>query len=286
MKVALAVCSRTIDGFPDTPILRAALEAADHEVRLLDWCDDPAWDWPDVALLHTPWDYAQKLPTFLSWLERVSARTILLNRAELVRANLHKSYLLDLQRAGIAIPQTLLLQKGSTPDPQQLRDDFGAHPVVIKPAVGSGGRRLERLDNVEALLSSSVFGPAAIVGEDVLVQRYEETIETRGEFSLVLVDGSPSHLVHKRPRQGEYRVQAAHGGASGPADIDDHARSMATSLAPFLADAFYARIDYLIGADGTPLLMELELAEPDLYLRYSPQAASRLAAGLSKLSII
>jgi glutathione synthase/RimK-type ligase-like ATP-grasp enzyme len=286
MKVALAVCARTIDGFPDTPILRAALAAAGHEVRLLDWCDDPAWDWPDVALLHAPWDYAQKLSAFLSWLERVSARTILLNPAELVRANLHKAYLLDLQRAGIAIPQTRLLRKGSTPDPQQLRDDFGAHPVVIKPAVGSGGRRLERLDNVEALLSSSVFGPAAIVGEDVLVQRYEETIETRGEFSLVLVDGSPSHLVHKRPRQGEYRVQAAHGGVSVPVDIDDHARSMVTSLAPFLADAFYARIDYLIGAAGTPLLMELELAEPDLYLRYSPQAASRLAAGLSKRSSI
>ncbi len=286
MKVALAVCSRTIEGVPDTPILNAALEAAGHEVRLLDWCDDPVWDWPDVTLLHTPWDYAQKLPAFLSWIARVSARTILLNKAELVRTSIHKSYLLDLQRAGITIPQTLLLHKGSAPDLRQLRDYFGSYPVVIKPAVGSGGRRLERLADVEALMTSSIMGSTAIVGEDVLVQRYEETIETRGEFSLVLVDGSLSHLVHKRPRQGEYRVQAAHGGASGPADIDDHARSMAKSLAPFVADAFYARIDYLIGADGSPLLMELELAEPDLYLRHSPQAASRLAAGLSKLSII
>ena len=285
MKVALAVCSTTIDGVPDTPILRAAVEAAGHDVRLLDWCDAPAWDWPELTLLHTPWDYAQKLSAFLSWLERVSARSILLNRAELVRASLHKAYLLDLQRAGIAIPQTLLLQRGAAPDPQQLRDAFGASPVVVKPAVGSGGRRLERLDNVAALLASNIMGSAAIAGEDLLVQRYEATIETRGEFSLVVIDGSPSHLVHKRPRQGEYRVQERHGGANGPVDIDDTARGMAASLAPFMTDALYARIDYLVDAGGGPLLMELELAEPDLSLGYAPEAARRLAVGLTRRGI-
>lgn len=282
MKVALAVSSKTIDGVPDTAILTAALEEAGHVVRLLDWCNDPVWDWPDLTLLHAPWDYTRKAPAFLSWLDRVSAHAVLLNGAGIVNANIHKSYLLDLQRAGIEIPQSSLLRKGSALDLRQLQSCFGSNAVVVKPAIGAGGRRLERLSSVEAMMTSRVVGSAASLREDLLVQRYEETIETLGEFSLVLLDGDLSHLINKKPRRGEYRVQAAHGGADGPIDIDGNACMLAESLSPFVTEALYARIDYVIGADGSPLLMELELTEPDLFLRYSAQAATRLVAGLSR----
>ena len=32
----------------------------------------------------------------------------------------------------------------------------------------------------------------------------------------------------------------------------------------------YARIDLVRGLDGAPVLMELELVEPDLYLQHDP----------------
>jgi len=40
----------------------------------------------------------------------------------------------------------------------------------------------------------------------------------------------------------------------------------------------YARVDLLGGADGTPVILELELAEPCLYLPYAAGAAERFAA--------
>jgi hypothetical protein len=39
----------------------------------------------------------------------------------------------------------------------------------------------------------------------------------------------------------------------------------------------YARIDLIPGLDGEPLLVELELTEPSLFLRTSSAAADRLA---------
>ena len=42
----------------------------------------------------------------------------------------------------------------------------------------------------------------------------------------------------------------------------------------------YARVDLIPGPDGAPLLIELELAEPSLFLRHGPQAPTRLAESI------
>jgi hypothetical protein len=42
----------------------------------------------------------------------------------------------------------------------------------------------------------------------------------------------------------------------------------------------YARVDLVSGHDGCPVLMELELTEPQLYFRDAPGAADRMAAAI------
>jgi hypothetical protein len=48
----------------------------------------------------------------------------------------------------------------------------------------------------------------------------------------------------------------------------------------FGAAPLYARVDLLPGPDGAPLLLELELAEPSLFLATDPDAAARTAGAL------
>ncbi len=43
----------------------------------------------------------------------------------------------------------------------------------------------------------------------------------------------------------------------------------------------YARVDLVPGPHGQPLLMELELTEPQLFLGYAPDAAERLAVAIT-----
>ncbi len=47
-------------------------------------------------------------------------------------------------------------------------------------------------------------------------------------------------------------------------------------------DLFYARIDLLHDEHGAPCVLELELAEPSLYLGYSPDAPARLAGAIAE----
>jgi hypothetical protein len=49
---------------------------------------------------------------------------------------------------------------------------------------------------------------------------------------------------------------------------------------PAAAEPLYARIDLVDDADGTPVVLELELAEPSLFLPQAPDAAAALVRGV------
>nr|WP_238338130.1 hypothetical protein [Pedococcus badiiscoriae] len=153
--------------------------------------------------------------------------------------------------------------------------------VVIKPAVDGGARG--------ALRTAASSDEAAehltrlVEAGDTIVQPFAPSVE-QGETSLFFFGGGFSHAVRKVPKAGDYRVQALHGGSEEvhvptPAELDVATRAMA--LAP--DDLVYARVD-LIDVDGQPTLMELELIEPDLFLRMAPGSAERFAAAVAAVA--
>lgn len=281
MNVGLAVSGPTRDGVADTPLLLDAATAAGHTARLIDWRGD-GWDWADAVLLHAPWDYTSDPRRFSDWLRALSARTPVSNSYAAVASNLHKSYLLDLADAGVPLPRTRLLPAGRPIDLPALRTAFGTAAVVVKPAVGAGGRRLHRLDGVADLPTTPLVGPDGVPADDLLVQEFVPSVETDGERSLVVIAGRPSHVVRKVPAAGEFRVQATYGGTEVRVDLDDTALAVARTLRSRVEQLAYARIDYVLGADGEPLVMELELTEPDLFLRHCPEAAPALVERVAR----
>ena len=50
--------------------------------------------------------------------------------------------------------------------------------------------------------------------DPVMVQPFVEEIRSRGEWSLVFIDGTFTHAALKRPSAGEFRVQPRFGGSS------------------------------------------------------------------------
>ena len=44
----------------------------------------------------------------------------------------------------------------------------------------------------------------------------------------------------------------------------------------------YARVDRVAGADGRPMIMEFELVEPELFLRFSPPAVAAFTAAIAR----
>jgi len=111
------------------------------------------------------------------------------------------------------------------------------------------------------------------------VQPYVPAIED-GEVSLVCLGGELSHAVLKRAAAGDFRVQSDYGGSVEPHRPTAAERALVRSVLDAVGETAYARIDVVTTAQG-PLLMEVEVIDPELFLPLDPAAAARFARVLA-----
>lgn len=267
LDVALVTCARFPKGDEDDHLLAGALTRLGMSVAFVCW-DDPDARWPaaGMAVVRSTWDYHDRLDAFLGWADYVGSVTTLRNDAATIRWNSHKGYLLDLAEHGVDIVPTRLVRADE-------HADLGPGDHVVKPAVSAGAERTIRFaaqSDLERLTAT----------DDALVQPYVSAIETRGEVSIVCIDGEPTHAVRKIPASGDFRSQEEHGAAVTAVDLDDRRRALArAALSAVDPTPLYARVDAVDTDDGLRL-MELELIEPTLWLRSHPPAADVLAASI------
>jgi len=275
MELRIATCRPLPEPDHDEALLLDALHAAGVSASMESWRDTTAWSEPLPTVIRSTWDYIHHLEEFRAWVTRTAARGPLWNPARVIHGNLHKKYLLALAARGVAVVPTWLLERGVSTDFAAGLAERGWQDIVIKPAVGLGSHETHRLKaqsrEAHALLER------LLRGTDLLVQPYLASVDTHGERALVWIDGEFTHAVRKSPRfaGGSEQVSAA-----VPIASDERALGIA-ALRPFADDdLLYARVDVAPGADGKPLVMELELVEPSLFLLQHPPALQRLVAGL------
>ena len=277
MDIALATCRILPEPDPDEAPTLAALRAAGLHAEALAW-DDPDADFSAarMTVLRATWNYPDDPRRFLAWLERTAAVTELWNPLPAVRWNLHKEYLLELERAGVPVVPTCLVRRGEETALAEILAARGWSEVVIKPAVSNASRLTVRCgpatrEEGEAHLR------ALAERDDALVQPYMASVEGYGERSLVWIDGEITHAVRKSPRllQEDEAVTGPLPVSAAEAEVARTALEAAAAAGadgdPFL----YARIDLAPGPDGMPQLMELELIEPSLFFPFCPAALDR-----------
>lgn len=279
--VALITCARWPDGDPHDAPLPAALAAAGLSHRVVVW-DDPAVPWSTygLALIRSTWDYHTRRHEFLAWAARVARETRLWNPPGLLAWSTHKSYLLDLERAGVPVVPTALRPAGEALDLAGLLAERNWPIAVIKPAVSLGGHGALRVSRADpAAGQTHLDGPLA--ARDALIQPYLDSVEGPGERDLVFLDGHYSHAVRREPAF----APGYHPGTARRLEPDADERALADrALAAIPGQPLYARVDMARDAAGTPRVMELELVEPSLFFQQAPEAAPRLVQAIvSKL---
>lgn len=265
--ILLATCE-TVPGLsPSDSVLARALEEEGIEAAAAIWSrDDVAWASASAVILRSCWDYHRRPSEFVEWLDGLERQRIVVwNPIAWVKATMTKTYLLDLLRSGWPVVPTTLVRGGTIVDPRQF--DGSPEVVVVKPLIGASAYRnsLVRADAPRR------------VDDDMLVQPFLAEI-TKGEWSVIAMDGRITHTVLKTPAADDYRVQRDHGGSavvgSPPAAVTQLADQILRSyLTP---DILYARID-IVMTGGGPLLMEVELIEPELFFELAPAAAGAMA---------
>jgi len=278
MEIALVTWEQLPQLSDDDRELVPHLLRAGHTATAAVWNDpDVRWSEFDAIVLRSTWDYYRRHAEFLRWVDRVGADGRLWNPARVVRWNSHKSYLLDLERAGVPIVPTRIAP--SVLEVTEAARREGWSQVVVKPAVSAAGFRTYRLDLGAPVGSDPAFRGAPPEGE-VLVQPYEREVERSGERSLVFLQDAYSHGFLRAPRlaPGSALIEETPVVAT-----EDERRLGLAALAAAPGPTLYGRVDMVRDARGTPRLMELELIEPALALRTHPPAASTFAAALLRV---
>ncbi len=275
----------------DRPHHEAAAAAAGWDLEYCVWSDPGvAWEDFDLVVVRSTWDYVDRYAAFVDWVARVGRLGTLENPAGALVWSLDKRYLVDLAGLGLPVVAGTVCR-----NPQAVRRALEAADgeVVVKPVVSAGSARTGRFapgDPQAAVLADSIVAS----GVAALVQPAVASLASVGESSTVVIDGRISHSVRKGP------ILALGGGLVGGAyaeritserpspsvrhlveqtveAVDRVMAARAWAHGPLL----YARIDVAELDDGSPAVLEVELAEPALFLDAAPGAAERFGKAVA-----
>jgi glutathione synthase/RimK-type ligase-like ATP-grasp enzyme len=260
-------------------ILRAGLAPHGLTLTPIRWMDpDRDWNRFDAVLVNCAWDYQDHHERFLATLDSIAAMGIpVFNDPATVRWNIRKTYLREMEAMGVPIIPTRWPEAPTAADITTAMDAFASDDVILKRQVGGGAR--EQVRYTRANLPAA----GAVMDRPGMIQPFIPAIATEGEFSFLFVDGAFSHALLKRPKSGDYRIQAAYGGVSQAIDPTPEDRSAAQRVLDVLiSPPLYARVDMVRGAGGYLLLMELEVLEPYLFPEEGPGIGAMLGAALAR----
>jgi hypothetical protein len=281
-KVALATCRELPQLDADTRRLIVPLATCGVNATPAVW-DDPDVDWArfDLVVVRSCWDYARRRREFLEWAARVPR---LANPAPVLAWNTDKSYLSDLAARGIPVVPTEWLRPGqawSLPE----RGAWVIKPAVSLASLDTGRYQLE--DPGERRLAAEHVRRLHDDGRVVMMQPYLRAIDHEGETLLVYLNGVFSHAMRKAavltgPDIGVDRRFQPDGGLTlrrhRPTRRELAAAERVLDAVPWSRDRLlYARVDLISNGDADPILMELELTEPQLYFHDVPTATDRIA---------
>ncbi len=282
VQIALATCA-TLPGLDeDDQLLVGPLKRLGAQGVAAVW-DDPSVDWEtfDAVVIRNTWDYTSRRDAFVAWAHSVPR---LANPADIVEWNTDKRYLADLASAGLPVVPTTWLSEPPIDLPGE-----GMH--VLKPAVGAGSvdaKRFSMHDEHESLLARDHAQRLLDAGHTVMVQPYQHAIDERGETGVIFVGGKFSHAIRKAPilahdpryeEGGLYAAERITSREPSAAELDLATAALA-AVPGGPERLLYARVDIVSDGAGKPMLMELELTEPSLFMRTTPGSERTFARAI------
>ncbi|KQS01772.1 hypothetical protein ASG11_13110 [Sphingomonas sp. Leaf357] len=223
----------------------------------------------DATLALFAWGYHFDVARWRTMLADWPVDRPLFNAPALLAWNTRKTYLAELERAGVAIVPSLF-GRADADSVAAAFARFGGEELVIKPQVSAGSDRTVRVKR----------GTPIVPMDDAILQPFLDAIGGEGELSFLFVGGTFSHAVRKVALSGEFRIQPQFGGVFTRFDPDADIALAEQVIAALPVTPLYARVDLIRLADGTLALMEIEAIEPDLYPHLEPALPDRLAEAI------
>ncbi|MFV8369212.1 ATP-grasp domain-containing protein [Flavobacterium sp. LB2R40] len=283
MNIALLTCEKLPDLNPEDQKIIPALAKHNIKAKAVIWSDTTInWTDFDYLIFRNTWDYFEKETEFNIWLRQIEMLGVkTLNPIKIIKQNIHKFYLREMEKQGITILPTVFIDKTNT---LNLAEHLPSHwdKAVIKPAFSAGSYLTEVFEasNIQEINKKY----AAIASDkDLLLQEFMPEIQTLGETSFIFFNKKFSHAVNKKPVDGDFRVQSLFGGIYNlvhpSTELIEKAQKV---VGTFKEDLLYARVDGIL-IENKLYLMEIECIEPDLYFNLSEGSLERFVTAIVEL---
>jgi glutathione synthase/RimK-type ligase-like ATP-grasp enzyme len=283
--VALVTCREALGIDYDMPLLLEAVRAAGIAVDEVCW-DDESIDWStyDQVVIRSTWDYHRRYDDFMQWVRAVSSVSTMSNSLDVITWNTDKHYLAEVAAMGLPVVPTVFIEPGQENWLKHVLELLTQGDVVVKPAISAGSNDTERHTNID--VAQKHLTELLSAQRSVMLQPYMADVDVYSETGLVFIDGKFSHafakgalLAQEKNMSGGLYAEEEIGVRQPTAEqllIGERAVKWLTSR---FGKLLYARVDLLPTARG-PVIIEIELTEPSLYLLLHPGAAAELANAL------
>lgn len=286
--IALVSCEDAREHDTDLPQLVRAFGDRGVIADVVNW-DDSAVQWSTYrsVIIRSPWDYHRRYSEFISWVQQVSQLTTLHNAQNIIQWNTDKTYLQELIDAEVPVIPTTYVRGA---EDLVLANDLIKGDVVVKPTISAGSNNTERHINSPSAAAAHI---ASLIdsGRVAMVQPYQRFIDERGETGMLYFNGEYSHAFRKgailatgeNVKNGLYTEEDI-----TPRNASREERELGDVILQYVTKKFgtaplYARVDVVRGSGGYPVLMELEMAEPSLFLHTDAQSPSRFVKAFMSL---
>lgn len=248
-------------------------------VDMVSWrAKEVDWNRYEAVIIRSPWDYQQDAKRFMQVLRDIDASSARLeNPLSLVKWNIDKAYLRELEDQGILIVPTLWRNQLQPEGLDHAFKTLKTDELIIKPTISANADDTFRVKKeMDSDLHEEIN--TTFSHRPYMIQPFMQHIVDEGEFSLFYFGGSYSHTILKIPGTGDFRVQEEHGGILRSVDPEEQllerARKTMEKIQP---QPLYARADFVRTDLDDFALMELELIEPSLYFNMDPESPKRFA---------
>lgn len=299
-KIALVTSSR----FPanhwvdhDTPSIQRHLQDLGIQVDIRPWdsAEPTQWHAYDLVVLQSPWSMWNKLDRFKLWLTQLKDYEVRLrNSYAVVESGLSKHYLKSLKSRGVDTVPSVFIEPGdpNTTKLEQIlcgvQSTYGPGAIVVKPSSSGGSLGAEKFAKDELPQAQRYIETLRAAGVSACVQPYVPTIDTHGEIGAIIMSGTLSHAIRKRPiLRSDSNHRAFHPGAHIEPELSERQRAdiqkaytaYVHTLPLIDTPPMSIRLDFLIDPTDQKglLLLEIETVAPVKFLHLAPDRAEQYA---------
>lgn len=267
--IALATCAAYPELDIDDRLLLAPLQELGLQPTIAVW-NDPTVQWQDydLVLIRSTWDYTRHHDEFLEWAIRVAPATELVNPLSVLTWSSDKTYLNDLEQAGVNTVPTKFIAPGqawSFPDGE----------FVVKPSISAGSRDTFRLSASNHGAGDRVVRSLHDHNRTAMIQPYLHSVDVSAETAMIFIEDHFSHAISKAAllpldqseqvfERGLFLREKISRTQARPEQLDVATAALRCAPSGWL----YARVDLIDDAYGRPLVLELEMVEPSLFLGF------------------